>query len=246
MYLPLNDFTDNYYNNLYITVKSKNIKNVKKDVNNIIKDIKENKYKSDLEITKDEINRLNQSIEEAKASFDDASVSYLEKNLKSSEEKLKILKNVNIKIISSEYNYVNIKQNKSIVPFILLIISIIISCFILLKAMNNKKKEINTLVNLGYGNFIISFKYIVYIMIIILLTSIINMLVQKPTLYLYFKLQGIKNININLQTGYVILYIIISSILFISPIIIYVNELIKENDSSYKKELKNIKIKRKK
>ena len=225
LYLPSNNFTSSLYENVYITVNEyKNINGVKNEIKKLIKDIEDNKYKEEIEITKSEIESLNQNISDLRSQEGtESDIEVLEEELQNEKSKLEVLEKPSNKIIitkdvtksiSYDDKISKIKQSSF---WITIISSILSSCalsYLIIKMFEHKKREIRTLILIGYNKYQIILKYILYAIASCLFGSLFGGILSNtivPLMILHHYSSA--SIMVVFQFKYMLLNFVITSLL---------------------------------
>lgn len=206
IYLKERNFYSNNYNEIFITLKDSNKKDIfsksyKKYINKnkekinevlskVIKDNHQNKINllnNDISFINDELNRL------YNLDLPQESLNELIKQLSSEADKknkeLANLKENNFSIISKDETSGFIKykteiENMKVISkkfsILSLVLGISINLFIMIKLILKDKKQIDILYTMGYNKLNISFKYIIFI----ILANILGFILSLPTSFI--------------------------------------------------------------
>lgn len=233
IYLPINNFTSDNYNELYIKLENeKKYKTTKEELKKYVINSAEQKYNYNKEKLEENISSLKErlnELENTSTPIDSLNeyISTTTSELKEKEELLENLKNPTSSVIVRKNilkNVIDNNKNDIVRSNALLIITMIIISFIVIYNMfKNKIKEIKTLKKIGYNNFYILSKYILFVVITYILSLILGKLMLfRLANYLHNILIVSVNINITLASTIPFLFMLIL-ILIIIYIIMFCN-----------------------
>ena len=273
IYLDINDFNTNYYKEAYITLNNSNkydiysneyknyVNNKKEELSSIITSITNQRYETIVSNINDEIANLEKDLNEIynleipEESISE-SIKVTTEELNYNKEKLNSIKNPIVSItsrndITSFLKYedeITKTENVSGIFIILFLVLLIIVCMIsITKIINNKKSEITLLKTIGYNNFYISFKYLLFALSFSLLGSTIGSFVFSKIISLILNIfikesYNIPSLFINTNIHYCLKIILIISLTIITFTYIYLYITIKNKPIAIKR--KNLKLKK--
>lgn len=241
MYLEETDFNFDYYQEVFITIKdadkydtyskeydsyvNKYIEKINEIVlknSNLIYEEKTNEINNEISILEEKLNDLNQTdlpIESLNESIKEVSES-----LENKKEELSKLSEVSVYSTKrsetpSFYEYKSeierIKSISNVFSLVFFLVTILISLTIIIKMIDEEKKQIGTLRTIGYSKFELVFKYAFYAFLISFLGSIIGSLLFYKIIPLvigccYNKFYDMPNLSTTLQMNYIIFAILFS------------------------------------
>lgn len=211
LYLPESNFTKNYYNYVFITLKSssqyssyeKKYKSyvnetkekIKEKINGVNDDKKESmisELESQIENAKNSLHLLSQSedhlIEAEKEELNLKLTNYQNKIIKLKNDVISVttrLEHDGFYEYQSEAK--NINKLSSSISFMFLFVTVVATIVTSVHIIEKQKDEIKTLLALGYGKLTVSLKYLLYVLTAGLLGSLIGSLLFYKIIPLAFK-----------------------------------------------------------
>ena len=239
IYLEERNFNYDYYNEFYITIDKNEkmniftdeydlyIKKYEENIKNVLTPVVNGRYNENKKALE---NAIFSSQEELNSyynlTFPEASLNDLIKqtsdDLKEAQKKLSLLKKPEIylkktneitKFHNLKFKLNEIKKISKKLPITFLIVGVLISSYLILKIIMEEKKQIITLKTLGYINFSICFKYILYASLTSIIGSLIGLLLYKIFSLVIKTTYNISSLNTNTNLNFIIFFILFNIII---------------------------------
>lgn len=276
IYLEERNFNYDYYNEFYITIDKNEkmniftdeydlyIKKYEENIKNVLTPVVNSRYNENKKALENTIFSLQEELNSYyNLTFPEASLNDLIKqtsdDLKDAQKKLSLLKKPEIYLKKTneitKFHNLKLKLNeiKKIsrkLPITFLIVGVLISSYLIIKIIIEEKKQIITLKTLGYSNFSICFKYILYASLTSIIGSLIGLLLYKIFSLIIKNIYNISYLNTNTSLNFIIFFIlfsiIINSLIVVLKIVrITTKSLAKLNHTNDLKQKTKISIKSK-